>query len=254
MSFEFLKMILFCSGLYIATTTFASVYGSGFYTVESNPFQRPYSGWAVEFWQSLMTAPQGFDKIVDPTTGQQKCWLHESLNYPVVMLAHIEGRSDYNPYCDMSPQKAILVTLLAGECDSALLINVTDHEKLATCARESDEGLKEWEISIDGAIAAKGFGDNSISRQFKVNGTPPFDVVIPKNNNWQIDIDALAFQKFKVNDTAIKVPAAAHGYYVILKPLPPGEHKVLVYYVRTFPGDANNTPVITKSVATVTVK
>ena len=83
---------------------------------------------------------------------------------------------------------------------------------------------------------------------------PPFDVVIPKNNNWQIDIDALAFQKFKVNDTAIKVPAAPHGYYVILKPLPPGEHKVLVYYVRTFPGDANNTPVITKSVATVTVE
>ena len=125
--------------------------------MESKPFQRPYPEWAVEFWQRLMTAPQGFDKVVDPETGQQECLLHESLNYPVVMLAHIEGRSDYNPYCNISPQKAILVTLLAGECDSTVdtTIGITDHEKLATCAKESDLGLKSWKIAIDGSTVTE---------------------------------------------------------------------------------------------------
>ena len=75
LSLVLLTMILLCLGFYIASTIFVGAYGSGFYTVES----------------------QGFDKVVDSETGKQECLLHENLNYPVVMLAHIEGRSDYNP-------------------------------------------------------------------------------------------------------------------------------------------------------------
>ena len=126
------------------------------------------------------------------------------------MLAHIESRSDYNPYCNISPQKAILVTLLAGECDSTVdtTLGITDHEKLAKCARASDEGLKSWKIAIDGETITENTGspsiDNSTSKQFEVSGTPPFDVMIPKNNAWEINIDADDFAKFKVNDTALR--------------------------------------------------
>jgi hypothetical protein len=87
-------------------------------------------------------------------------------------------------------------------------------EDLWTCAKDADEGFKAWEVTLDNRVLFKKAGNEEVNGHLidniLVRNSSLFNITIPQVNRYEADAGVY--------------PAVVDGYYLILKPLPPGEH------------------------------
>jgi len=171
--------------------------------------------WATEFWKWFHTVPNVL------TPGQ--CYIGKDSNNSMIFLLNSMQES-YKAQCDIE-SKPILVPLLVSECDITVGEKRLESGKIEdfwACAKEANEGFKEWQVALDNTDLIKS-GQNIQTNQDQlekilVRNTTFFNLTIPENNRYDV--------------TAGTYPAVVDGYYLILNPLPPGEHTLFVKIVR----------------------
>jgi hypothetical protein len=87
-------------------------------------------------------------------------------------------------------------------------------EDLWACAKDADEEFKAWEVRLDNRVLFKKSGNEEVNGHLidniLVRNSSLFNITMPQVNRYEADAGVY--------------PAVVDGYYLILKPLPPGEH------------------------------
>jgi hypothetical protein len=190
-----------------ATSTFAADAGPEVFPVQSSPYELSYKGWLAKWWQWYISIPTG----AHPNThlSPENCAINQS--GPVWFLPNIpSGGSLASPIvhrCVIPAGKAIAFTIETGECDRGMQ-DMTDDQKMINCATVGNDpahfATATYQASIDGVKLSN-------LNQYRVQ-TDFFNINIPPNNIYQSPSGT-----FK---------AIASGFIVIVKPLPPGAHKI----------------------------
>jgi hypothetical protein len=187
------------------------------FSTNDNPFGRAYSEWVIDWWKWWITNVQ--DAETEKLAGLQEngCLLHHQ--GAVVMLLDTAVGGSINQKCKISSEQGILIPIWTGECDQATQGHFDDSFKqLTECAREYDVGRVTGQVNIDGKQVAR-LSATDLKTHYSQNvseiNTPQFNATFKEGGV----MDVVRFGTF---------PTVAHGWFVFLKPLSPGQHSV--YY------------------------
>ena len=190
--------------LSLVTTGIYSVYGlssdASTFPIGSKPFGVPYEDWVERWWQWNYQIPKAQHPISANLT---ECPVGESGSVSFLTQA-LQGKPQYS--CTIPSNHAILIPIGNGLCtnDEA---KSSEPAAMMTCATEGNKFLK-YKASIDG-IPLNGLDQIEVK-------TKVFNITIPVDN----------FAGSEVNHG--QWIAVAGGYYIFLKPVTPGDHKLSI--------------------------
>jgi hypothetical protein len=170
------------------------------------PLGESLESWAISYWQWWIAAPPGFET--------NPCVMHSVSNASMVFLIN-PWTMNYKGNCDIPSNRYILVPLLVGECDPTVpSVKSGTIEELRKCAEAADEPFDSWDVTLDDNIITRNWGNEimnpDVVQEILVRNSAQFMIKIPENNN--LDVEAGIY------------PAVVDGYYLVLKPLPPGQY------------------------------
>jgi hypothetical protein len=212
-----LYILLSLATIYYITVPVATGYNASFYSKGESPFGISYGGWVEKYWNWDLSIP------LDPKTNnmlglnENGCLLHRE--NAMVMLADTAAGGIWNQKCTISHNAGILIPIWTGECDRGLKgFETASFKQLSECARDSDLGKVKGQVKVDGipvaTLDAIDYKTNIMNNVTEVY-TKEFNATTPLNSHFTAE----SYGTF---------PGAAHGWFVFLKPLQPGTHKV--YY------------------------
>jgi hypothetical protein len=171
----------------------------GVFAIDSNPYGLSYEDWTIKWWQWLLSMPIQINPM-DDITGEHCEEGQGSL--PVFFLSG-SGGSVAERTCTVPAEKAILVPVSTVECSFAEQSG-TNEQELNTCAEEDQSSNPILFLSVDGRQIQQ-------IEKYRVHSRA-FNVTFPENAVF----GAKAGPSLAVSD----------GYWIILEPLPPGEHEI----------------------------
>jgi hypothetical protein len=122
-----------------------------------------------------------------------------------------------NQRCEISANQSIIFPAWSAECDSSTKGNENkSFKELSECARGYNLGKVTVNVWVDDTHIAKVFAvdyktiDAINATELYTSG---FNITTPSNSHLAVDYPGTHF-------------GAVHGWFVFLKPLPPGEHTV----------------------------
>jgi hypothetical protein len=184
-------------------------------SIDAKPYGKTLEEWAKEYWQWNIGLPPG-DIPKDANTNLDKCIVGSDRQNTMTLLLGVYDLT-YSTKCNISSAKPILVPLLAGECNPTVPEPRSKTAKIVdlwACAKDADEGFKGWEVRLDNRVLFKKAGNEEVNGHLidniLVRNSSLFNITIPQVNRYEADAGVY--------------PAVVDGYYLILKPLPAGEH------------------------------
>jgi len=172
--------------------------------------------WANKYWQWWATIQDDNIKQ-NASTHLDTCIIHQDKDGMIFLLNIYDMK--YRTKCTISSEYPILIPLLIGECDPTveeIFAKSGNIQDLQTCAMLADEIFKAWEVALNGKVIFKKSNNEEININLKdmilVRNNSPFILNIPSKNSWDV---------IGGNYTAV-----TDGYYLPIKPLTPGEHKL----------------------------
>jgi hypothetical protein len=184
-------------------------------STDAKPYGKPLEEWAKEYWQWNVGLPPG-DIPKDNNTNLDKCIVGSDPQKTMLFLVEAYDLT-YSSKCNISSKNPILVPLLIGECDPSVdepRTKTGKIEDLWACAKDANEGFKAWEVTLDKRVLFKKAGNEEVNANLKdeilVRNSSLFNITMPQVNRYEANAGVY--------------PAVVDGYYLILKPLPPGEH------------------------------
>ena len=163
-------------------------------------FDVPDEDYIITYWKDILETPMDRNKGADPDGSR----VDVDTN-PVYLAATVRGTARRHNVRDISPNKSIFIPINPVAVPEP---EATPNHTVQDCkqnAKDDEDSAEEVTLTIDGAQ----YSMNDLRR---CRQTGPFDVVIPPNA-----IAGLPPGPCK---------AVADGYYVLLKPLPPGQHEI----------------------------
>jgi hypothetical protein len=172
------------------------------YPTTSSPAGLQYNEWAIKWWQWVISIPAPEHPNTNYTT--EKCSRGQEKDSPVWFLAQ-PFPEEHSPVrsCDIPKDKAIITGLLSGECDTSDP-RITDDGTMKQCASQGDD-FGTIQVILDGVDLKYDLATNRILTDF-------FNITAPKNNIFQSP------------DGTFR--GIVDGYFLFLKPLPPGQHEL----------------------------
>ena len=212
-----LYIILSLVATYYITLPVLTGYNVEFYSKGESPFGISYSDWITKYWNWDLSIP------LDPKTNdflglkENGCLVHKENS--TVMLADTAAGAIWNQKCTISHNAGILIPIWTGECDQGTKAFETySFKQLLDCARGFDLGKVRGQVKVDNipvaTLDALDYKTNIMNNVTEVYSNQ-FNATIPINSHVIVE----RYGTF---------PAAAHGWFVFLKPLQPGTHTV--YY------------------------
>jgi len=191
--------------------------GIDLFTKDESPFGIPYDAWVEKYWNWTASIP------IDPETNtfagikETGCLIHKEGSVVMLVDPAVGGR--INQICQIPAGSGILIDIWSGECDAAMPeLEGMPFEKISECARGFDLGKVRGLVKVDDVPIAKldvlDYSTNIMENVTEVY-TKQFNIYLPNNTH----IPTVKYGTF---------PAAVHGWFVFLKPLPPGEHTVYI--------------------------
>jgi hypothetical protein len=168
------------------------------FTPESRPYNTTYSEWSATWWQWLLSAPKEYNLSIDETG--KNCHVNQD-NPNVWFLSGTSGGYSERS-CTIPAGKAILISPIEVECSYAEFPALKTESELRQCAKEDQDNVRNVQLVVDG-ISIDDW------REYRVS-SPLFNITLPENN-----ILGLPPQQTQ---------AVSDGYFIMLKPLPVGEH------------------------------
>ena len=158
-----------------------------------------YEEWSAKWWQWALSVP----KVISPAGDITGKYCGTNQSGPVWFLAGTFGGS-VERTCTIPSGKAILFPPLNSECSFAEFPDLKSESELRECAKS----LQDQTAAVDATIDGKKIED---LQSFRVQSNL-FDVVYPDDNVLGIPSG--------------KSQAVSDGVWVMLKPLPVGEHTI----------------------------
>jgi hypothetical protein len=212
-----------------------SVYGAELFSKDEAPFGIPYDDWVSKYWNWWISTST--DEATPKPNG---CLINKSES--LVMLMETADVGSAYQVCEISSTQGILIPLWIAWCSTSNTGHEHDSdEQLTKCAREEfNLGNIRSDVKIDGIPVANldirmslisgslDYKINSLTNVTELYLKKGFDLTIPSDTH-------------KPNQVPGTWRAGGHGWFVFLKPLPPGEHTIS-YNVRVTPTGALTSP------------
>jgi hypothetical protein len=182
------------------------------YPPTSSPLDLPYNEWGKKFWQWWLSIPAQVSPFPDPKKIDYTCFV--GLGAFVVFLADpmITAQTPNLTYeCTIPSDRHILILGISELC-SYDQDHQTD-ESLRVCVRERND-FAQQEIFVDGKQVQN-------VEEFRFT-TSFFNVTFPENNI------------FTYPPSTTK--GLVDGTWIMLKPLPPGDHTIEIRVAQIIPG------------------
>jgi hypothetical protein len=209
--------LIFCSTFFVLGSSY--VYGAEFYSKNEKPFGIPLDVW-MDKWHTWWTATNT-DQATPKPDG---CLMNK--NNSVVMLMETTVTGKPHQVCDISSKQGIIVPLWTAfwEASTPEYMNKS-YAELSKAARElGDLGAITSLVRVDGVPVGKLDVVSSMrggSLDYKINSmdnvtelySKGFNVTIPEDTHY-------------ADQNTGTWRSGAHGWFVFLKPLPPGDHKL----------------------------
>jgi hypothetical protein len=197
------------------------VYGVGVFSKSEAPFGTPADVWMGNWWSWWIKANSGGNVPVP-----NGCIINST--GPMVMLMETTVSGKPHQVCEISSTQGIIVPLWTGFSeDSTPDRDSWTYADLSKHAREAlDLGAVTSVVKVDGVPVAKLDVDSSMrsgSLVYKINSMDNVTEVLSKGFNITIPEDVNYPDQ---NPGTWR--SGAHGWFVFLKPLPPGDHTL--YY------------------------
>jgi len=212
-----LYIILSLVATYYITLPVLTGYTVEFYSKGELPFGISYGDWIAKYWNWDLSIP--LDPKINDFLGLKEngCLVHRENS--TVMLADTAAGGIWNQKCTISHNAGILIPIWTGECDQGTKAFETySFKQLLDCARGFDLGKVRGQVKVDNipvaTLDALDYNTNIMNNVTEVYSNQ-FNATIPINSHVIVE----RYGTF---------PAAAHGWFVFLKPLQPGTHTV--YY------------------------
>jgi hypothetical protein len=170
------------------------------YAPNSKPYNKTYGEWNQIWWEWAQTEPIANNPIHDSTG--EKCAVNQVDPNVWFLAGTTGGRVERD--CTIPASKAILFPLLNTECSTAEDPSLTTDAALRDCARNNapDRAQVVLKASLDGQEIPD--LENYWTESSLYNYT------LPEDNIWGV--------------AAGPTQEVAAGYYLMLKPIPPGIH------------------------------
>ena len=194
---------------------FVPAYGVEFYSKDESPFGISNSDWVAKFWNWDFSLPQEVTGL-----NENGCLIHKENS--MVMLPDTSLGGVWNQNCTISRNDGILIPIWTGECNAGEKDCLgKPFEDLSKAARDIDLGKIKGLVKVDNIPVA-----TLDAQDYKTNISNNVTEVYTKQFNATIPNDS----RMKTEDKSYgkTFPGAAHGWFVFLKPLQPGNHTV--YY------------------------
>jgi hypothetical protein len=212
-----LYILLSLAATYYITVPVVIGYNVDFYSKAESPFGISYGDWVAKFWSWDLSIP--LDTKTNNLLGlnENGCLVHKENS--MVMLADTAAGGIWNQKCTISRNAGILIPIWTGECgkDQKGTENYS-YKQLSDCARSYDLGKVKGQVKVDGipvaTLDALDYKTNIMNNVIEVY-SKQFNATTPINSHFIVE----RYGTF---------PGAAHGWFVFLKPLQPGNHTV--YY------------------------
>ena len=212
-----LYILLSLVATYYITVPVVTGYNVDFYSKGESPFGISYGDWVAKYWNWDLSIPP--DTKTNNLLGlnENGCLVHRENS--MVMLADTAAGGIWNQKCTISHNAGILIPIWTGECDQGTKAFETySFKQLLDCARGFDLGKVRGQVKVDNipvaTLDALDYKTNIMNNVTEVYSNQ-FNATIPINSHVIVE----RYGTF---------PAAAHGWFVFLKPLQPGTHTV--YY------------------------
>jgi hypothetical protein len=186
----------------VLTPANADEKNAGVFSISSKPYGKTYGEWSFEWWQWFSSIPAGVNPGED-TTGRY-CTSNQN-NTNIWFLTLTFGFDKATRTCTIPAQKAIFVPVLSSLCDRGEYPELKTEQDLLKCAQQFNEGIqRELSLEVD--------GKQITSLESYRASSPLTNITYPEHNVF--------------GGTAGSFESVADGFYVILEPLPLGEHVV----------------------------
>ena len=196
--FLLLSILLYTVNAQIDSSTQVEIFAP-----ESRPYNLTYGEWTAKWWQWAVSIPLDKSPFDDPTG--ERCGISQQ-DPNIWFLAGTSG-GDAVRTCQIPAGKAVMFTVINVRCDY-LVDKVSKTESdLRNCAKDDQDTVNVVNATIDGRAI-----NNLNSFRFQ---SPLFDIILPPNNIAGVPQGS--------------TQAVSDGWFVILKPLPVGEHQIKSY-------------------------
>ena len=184
------------------------------FSTNSKPYGLTYTDWTAKWFQWLLSIPENSNPSNDETG--RNCSINQ--NDPNVWFLAGTGGGRAERTCTIPAGKAILFPIINVECSYAEFPNLKTESELRACAKSDQDKVTNLEASIDGMKIQD-------LNKYRIQSVL-FNVTLPTNN--------ILGQKAGITE------AVADGFYILLQPLPAGNHEIhfsglLVDYTTTGP-------------------
>jgi hypothetical protein len=230
-----LVIALLCFSILFTFSGLQSVYGLGVFSKDEKPFGKSYDDWASEYWNKWI------GKNTDQATPRPGGCLVVNNDYKSESMVMLMETADVNfppaQSCQISSNQGIIIPLWIGwgnwGCPSG--------QNLTQCARQQNLGNIASDVKVDGMPIAKldvRQSLNPVSRtlEYKINSLT--NVIQSTSKEFTLTIPPDTHKPNQIPGTG---KAVSDGWWVFLKPLPPGTHTIS-YNIRVTPTGAITSP------------
>jgi hypothetical protein len=200
--------------LYSATVMVPMAYAIDVFHKDEVPFGKPYEDWVQDWWKWNAAIPG------DPVTTfagvkENGCLINN--DGPVAMLIDPAIGGQHHQKCEISSNQGILIPAWSALCSGATKGNENkSFKELSECARQYNLGKVTVNAWVDNKplaqVKAEDYKTINLINATELY-TKGFNITTPENSNLAVDYPGTHL-------------GTTHGWYIFLKPLPPGEHTV----------------------------
>lgn len=213
---------LMCSAFFVLGSS--NAYGAEAYSKNDKPFGTSLEGWMNNWWKWWITT-----NIDQATPKPDGCIMNKNSSMVMLMETTVTGKPQQK--CEISSKQGIIVPLWTAFMEDSVSqtgeqpFKGNSYEQLSKAAREiGDLGAITSLVKVDGVPVGKldvvssmrgGTLDNKTNSMDNVTElySKGFNITIPEDTH-MADQNAGTWR------------SGAHGWFVFLKPLPVGDHKL----------------------------
>ncbi|MDX1371060.1 MAG: hypothetical protein R3321_01235 [Nitrososphaeraceae archaeon] len=169
------------------------------FELDSNPFNIPYSDWTAKWWQWAYSIPKNIHPAYD-NTGK---FCHVNQKEPVWFFPGTYEHPVIR-HCEIPKDVGLLFPILNSECSFAEFAEMKTKDELSNCAKKIQ--------------------DTTVPEFVTLNG-----IEIPNLEKYRIQSDLFKFTLPENNILDLPkgtTEAISDGYWMFLKPLPPGDYEL----------------------------
>jgi hypothetical protein len=173
------------------------------FSPDSNPYQRTYAEWTAEWWIWFISFPTGENplnyRIQNDPTGERCNIAQEG---PVRFLVG-SGGGRVERVCTIPAGTAILIPTINVHCSYAMQQSLRTEDDLRACATRDQDLVTESKATLNGSVL-----------QVHRVQSPLFNLTYPAGNVFGAAVGP--------------TKAVSEGFWVFIKPLPPGHYTLHV--------------------------